>query len=101
MSEVKFTCTADGNPFDGTMISWKRDNFTDFDSRTAIEYHVVNHTSILTLKRVQKSDLGSFQCTVTNGLGPVSTRQAFLLVKRKQVSNLLLSQLLFITEGKY
>mgnify|MGYP005984725265 FL=1 len=75
-------CTADGNPLSDGTITWKRDDFPDFDSRTSVMYHKKG-TSYLRITHVTRNDLGNFQCTVNNGVGNVTTKDVMLIVKRK------------------
>jgi hypothetical protein len=80
--DATLSCTADGNPLSDDTITWKRDDFPDFDARTSVMYDK-NGTSYLRITDVTRDDLGNFQCTVTNGVGNVTTKEVMLIVKRK------------------
>ncbi|CAH1372536.1 unnamed protein product [Tenebrio molitor] len=80
--DATLSCTADGNPLSDDTITWKRDDFPDFDARTSVMYDK-NGTSYLRITDVTRDDLGNFQCTVTNGVGNVTTKEVMLIVKHK------------------
>ena len=80
--DATLSCTADGNPLSDDTITWKRDDFPDFDARTSVMYHKKG-TSYLRITHVTRNDLGNFQCTVNNGVGNVTTKDVMLIVKRK------------------
>lgn len=82
MEDATLSCTADGNPLSDDSITWKRDDFPDFDARTSVMYDK-NGTSYLRISGVSREDLGSFRCIVNNGVGNVSQKDVMLIVKRK------------------
>lgn len=81
--EATLSCSADGNPLQDDMITWKRDDMENFDARTSVMYDK-NGTSYLRISGVTRKDLGTFQCVVNNGVGNTTTKDVMLIVKRKQ-----------------
>lgn len=82
MEDATLSCTADGNPLSDDSITWKRDDFHDFDARTSVMYDK-NGTSYLRISSVSRDDLGTFRCIVSNGVGNSSHKDVMLIVKRK------------------
>lgn len=82
LEDATLSCTADGNPLSDNSITWKRDDFPDFDARTSVMYDK-NGTSYLRISSVTRDDLGSFRCTVNNGVGNTTYKDVMLIVKRK------------------
>ncbi|XP_066154012.1 nephrin isoform X2 [Euwallacea fornicatus] len=80
--DATLSCTADGNPLADDTITWKRDDFPDFDARTSVMYDK-NGTSNLRISQVTREDLGVFQCIANNGVGNVTIREVMLIVKHK------------------
>ncbi|CAH0546788.1 unnamed protein product [Brassicogethes aeneus] len=80
--DATLSCTADGNPLSDDSITWKRDDFPEFDARTSVMYDK-NGTSYLRISAVTREDLGKFQCIVNNGVGNTTTRDVMLIVKHK------------------
>lgn len=80
--DATLSCTAEGNPLGDDTITWKRDDFPDFDARTSVVYDK-NGTSNLRISRVTRDDLGSFLCIVNNGVGNSSSKEVMLIVKRE------------------
>ncbi|XP_050302000.1 nephrin isoform X2 [Anthonomus grandis grandis] len=80
--EATLSCTADGNPLADDTITWKRDDFPDFEARTSIMYDK-NGTSNLRITQVTRDDLGKFQCIANNGVGNSTMREVMLIVKHK------------------
>ncbi|KAG5873298.1 hypothetical protein JTB14_021786 [Gonioctena quinquepunctata] len=76
------SCTADGNPLADDTITWKRDDFPDFASRTSVKYDK-NGTSYLRISAVTRDDLGNFLCLVNNRVGNSSSKEIMLIVKHK------------------
>lgn len=80
--DATLSCTADGNPLSDDTITWKRDDFPDFDARTSVMYDK-NGTSYLRITDVTRDDLGGFQCIANNGVGNSTNKEVMLIVKRK------------------
>lgn len=80
--DATLSCTVDGNPLDENTISWKRDDFPDFSTRTSVMYDK-NGTSYLRISQVTREDLGNFQCTADNGVGNATVKNVMLIIKRK------------------
>lgn len=80
--DATLSCTADGNPLADDTITWKRDDFPDFDARTSVMYDK-NGTSYLRITQVTRDDLGTFQCIANNGVGNATIRDVLLIVKHK------------------
>ncbi|KAL1502300.1 hypothetical protein ABEB36_007466 [Hypothenemus hampei] len=80
--DATLSCTADGNPLADDTISWKRDDFPDFEARTSVMYDK-NGTSYLRISQVTREDLGDFQCVANNGVGNSTTKNILLIVKHK------------------
>lgn len=80
--DATLSCSAEGNPLNDDTITWKRDNYPDFDSKAMITY-VKNGTSYLRIGSVTRDDLGTFQCVVSNGIGNQTVRDVLLIVKRE------------------
>ncbi|XP_060520055.1 nephrin isoform X3 [Cylas formicarius] len=80
--DATLSCTADGNPLADDTITWKRDDFPDFDARTSVMYDK-NGTSYLRITQVTREDLGNFQCIANNGVGNSSVKEVMLIVKHK------------------
>ncbi|KAH1018792.1 hypothetical protein HUJ05_006493 [Dendroctonus ponderosae] len=80
--DATLSCSADGNPMADDTITWKRDDFPDFDARTSIMYDK-NGTSHLRITQVTREDLGMFQCIANNGIGNATTKNVMLIVKHK------------------
>lgn len=80
--DATLSCTAEGNPLNEDSITWKRENYPDFDSKTMITYDR-NGTSYLRIGSVTREDLGPFQCVVSNGIGNQTVKDVLLIVKRK------------------
>lgn len=78
------SCTADGNPLSDDSITWKREDFHDFDARTSVMYDK-NGTSYLRITSVSRDDLGTFRCIVSNGVGNSTYKDVMLIVKREYV----------------
>lgn len=82
--DATLSCTVEGNPLRDDSITWKRNDFPDFDARTSVMYDK-NGTSYLRITSVTRDDLGNFQCITNNGIGNTSTRDVMLIVKRKYI----------------
>lgn len=82
--DATLSCTADGNPLADDTITWKRDDFPDFDARTSIMYDK-NGTSNLRITQVTREDLGRFQCIANNGVGNSTIKYVMLIVKRTYI----------------
>ncbi|XP_076263611.1 nephrin adhesion molecule sticks and stones isoform X2 [Rhynchophorus ferrugineus] len=80
--DATLSCTVDSNPIADDTITWKRDDFPDFDARTSVMYDK-NGTSYLRITQVTREDLGHFQCIANNGVGNITTREVMLIVKHK------------------
>lgn len=86
--DATVSCTAEGNPLNEDTITWRRDNYQDFDAKTMITYDK-NGTSYLRIGSVTREDLGYFQCIVNNGIGNQTLKDVLLIVKRKFLNNIL------------
>lgn len=83
--DATLSCTAEGNPLNDDTITWRRENYPDFDIKTMITYDK-NGTSYLRIGSVTREDLGNFQCVVNNGIGNQTIREVLLIVKRKYIN---------------
>ncbi|XP_030753919.1 nephrin isoform X2 [Sitophilus oryzae] len=80
--DATLSCTVDSNPLADDTITWKREDFPDFDARTSVMYDK-NGTSYLRISQVTKEDLGHFQCIANNGVGNSTMKEVMLIVKHK------------------
>ncbi|KAK4873251.1 hypothetical protein RN001_015280 [Aquatica leii] len=80
--DATLSCSVEGNPMKDDTITWKRNDFPDFDARTSVMYDK-NGTSYLRITAVTQEDLGNFQCVANNGIGNGTTRNVMLIVKHK------------------
>lgn len=83
--DAQLNCTADGNPLKVDHVTWRREGFPEMSSRTSTVFR--NNTSVLTILKATKEDIGAFLCVVNNGLGNETSAPAFLLVKRMFARN--------------
>lgn len=79
--DAELWCRFDGSPLGPDNVSWRRSDFPDFDQRTNINW--LNNTSFLTIRQAKKEDIGHFQCVINNGYGNETSKNVFLIVKRK------------------
>lgn len=76
-----FECVAEANPLLPDSVTWTRDNYEPFASKTKQEYK--NGRSVLTVYDLERTDTGAFTCTAFNGIGEAVTELAHLIVKCK------------------
>nr|XP_015224214.1 PREDICTED: nephrin isoform X1 [Lepisosteus oculatus] len=79
---AEMTCTADANPVTPGMFSWK---WLGEDERelTAEMQKAEDATGWLIIPGAKKSDSGSYQCSVDNGIGPPASAEVRLVVRFK------------------
>lgn len=71
-----------GNPLLEEHITWKRDDYEEFSSKTSTTYEK-NGTSYLHVKKAVREDVGAFQCIANNGVGNKTIKDVWLLVRFK------------------
>ncbi|XP_064595394.1 nephrin-like isoform X2 [Liolophura sinensis] len=74
-----FECVAEANPLPPDSVTWTRENYEPFASKTKQEYK--NGRSVLTVYDLERTDTGAFTCTAFNGIGESVTELAHLIVK--------------------
>lgn len=78
---TELNCTVDGNPLKEEDVSWRSTTFQDFEERTTKSF--INSTSYLVIQSPKRSDAGSFECVVDNGIGNETFKTIQLLLKCK------------------
>jgi hypothetical protein len=89
---AEFRCKIEANPFDENTVKWDMPDRPEDDGpvgpghhwRDRIDISVINQTSILRLRGIDKSDTGLVVCTTSNGVkGVIKTASTNLVVNRK------------------
>lgn len=73
-------CKVEGNPLSGAHVTWKRDNY-NIAAKTEVSFK--NNTSYLIINHPTREDIGTFHCVANNGLSNQTSKDAYLIVKRK------------------
>jgi len=67
------SCAIDANPLDASMVKWSKNGgeLNETNTRTRVSFS--DDKSYLTIEGVDKSDVGTYTCSVDNGVVPPST----------------------------
>ncbi|XP_072326166.1 nephrin-like [Scyliorhinus torazame] len=78
---IELICTADTNPVISNMVTWRRTG--EGWEVSPSDQVFLNETTKLVIAGAKRGDAGSYECSADNGIPPVATARAQLIVRFK------------------